>query len=288
MNLSPTRAVTAEEVAAYSEHGVVHLKAILPVELVESMAGPVDETIVDERVTTKIADFAAVMGADLLVDPRVASRGAPRGVFYSGVDHWLVHPAFEAFACRSPLAQIVAELLGSDRVWLYEDSVLVKEPGTHEETAIHQDLSYFHVDGDQICTTWTPLDRVDPESGGLKYVVGSHRWPRRFRPNLFVTEMPLPDTDGELAPQSRDLREAEVVSFVVDPGDVVVHHARTLHGAYGNASADRRRRAISVRYCGDDARYHIRRGTPQKPHHANVVAGEPLALDEPRCPVVWP
>jgi hypothetical protein len=46
-----------------------------------------------------------------------------------------------------------------------------------------------------------------------------------------------------------------------------------------------RRRALSVRYCGADARYRIRRGVPQKPHHASVVDGD--VLDHPDCPVVW-
>ena len=36
------------------------------------------------------------------------------------------------------------------RVWLYEDSVLVKEPGAREATEWHQDLGYFHVDGTQL------------------------------------------------------------------------------------------------------------------------------------------
>ena len=71
----------------------------------------------------------------------------------------------------------------------------------------------------------------------------------------------------------------------MQPGDLTVHHCRTLHGAAGNASPTMRRRALSVRYCGDDARYRIRRGVPRKPHHAEVADGD--VLDHPDCPVVW-
>lgn len=282
------RPVSPAEIAELRDRGVVCLRGILPVEQVEAMAGPVDETIRDTRVTTAIADFAQAAGAKLMVDSRVEASGTPRGQFLSGVDHWIVHPAFAEFASRSPLPGIVAALLESEKVWLYEDSVLVKEPGTREETAIHQDLSYFHVEGDRICTTWVPLDVVDDTTGAVRYVVGSHRWDRSFRPNMFVTDAPLPDTEGEAAPQVDDLGDAEIVWFATEPGDVVVHHARTLHGAWGNASSDRRRRAISVRYCGDGTTYRIRRGAPLKPHHHHVRTGDVLPADDPACPLVWP
>ena len=82
------------------------------------------------------------------------------GRFVSGVDHWRTRPEFRAFAAESPLPAIVGALLRATKVNLYEDSVLVKEPGALERTVWHQDLSYFHVDGEQLCTTWCPLDPV--------------------------------------------------------------------------------------------------------------------------------
>src|SRR5215213_6520010 len=70
-----------------------------------------------------------------------------------------------------------------------------------------------------------------------------------------------------------------------EPGDITVHHARTIHGADGNASLTQRRRAISVRYCGDDVVYKFKRGAPRKPHHADVSEGDPV--DHDQCPVVY-
>src|SRR5262245_57737021 len=172
---SPLRAVTGTEIQEFWERGVVCLRAILAPESVLAMAEPVEETLRDPRVTVAIAEVAAAAGAEILIDRRVEASGAPRGQFLSGRDHWTVHPAFADFACRSPLPGIAAALLRSRRIWLYEDSVLVKEPGTREETAMHQDLAYFQVDGEQICTLWIPLDSVDARSGAVRYVIGSHR-----------------------------------------------------------------------------------------------------------------
>ena len=105
------------------------------------------------------------------MDDRVAASGTPRGHFLAGTDHWREQLEFLDFALHSPLPAIVAALLGSEHVWLYEDSVLVKEPGTAEKTVFHQDMAYFHLEGDQVCTTWVPLDPVDVDllaAGGAR------------------------------------------------------------------------------------------------------------------------
>ena len=166
---------------------------------------------------------------------------------------------------------------------LYEDSLLVKEPGTSERTAFHQDMAYFHVTGRQVCTTWCPLDDVTLETGAVQYVRGSHLWTTEFKPNFFVSTATIPGTEGEEVPDvAADPGKYDVVSFETGPGDVVVHHARTIHGAAGNASATRRRRAISVRYCGDDARFHRRPGAPLKPWQEGAREGDPLeSADNP-------
>ena len=197
-----------------------------------------------------------------------------------------MHPAFAAFATSSALPAVVARVLRSEHLWLYEDSVLVKEPGTHEPTAFHQDLSYFQVDGTQVATCWIPLDPNDESTGAVSYVIGSHTRDPLYRPNYFVTNEPIGDTEGDLVPDPVTWRDRELRVFTTEPGDMIVHHARTIHGARGNASTTTRRRAISVRYCGDDARYHRRRGAPVKPHQQHVADGDPLG--GPDCPLVHP
>ena len=118
----------------------------------------------------------------------------------------------------------------------------------------------------------------------MRYARGSHRWDAVYRPNLFVSSMPIPGTEGELVPDVDALAaagDAEVLTFATEPGDVVVHHARTLHAAGGNRSTTTRRRAISVRYCGDDARVLVRAGAPLKPYQQDVTDG--AVLDSPDC-----
>ncbi len=261
--------IGAADIETFRRDGVVCLRGVLDRDLVDAMAGPVEAAIHSEQS----ADLSALAGAP-----------ADRARFVAGVDHWRAQPEMRAFAAASPLPATVAALLESAAIWLYEDSVLVKEPGAHEATEWHQDLGYFHVEGTQLCTTWCPLDPADAESGAMRFVRGSHTWPETFRPNLFVTREPIPGTEGETVPDVDD--GFDVVTFALEPGDITVHHARTLHAAGPNMSADRRRRAISVRYCGDDARVHFRTGAPRKREQQDLRDGDPLG--GPAHPQVWP
>ncbi|WP_380876228.1 phytanoyl-CoA dioxygenase [Sphingomonas sp. DBB INV C78] len=271
------RDVTDEEIATFWRDGVVCLRAIMPPAWLEVLAEGV------ERYLASDAAFSlSAFGAER---PETGKR-KPKAHFYGGTDHWKVDEACRRFACESPLPAIAGQLLRASRINLYEDSILVKEPGAIEKTAFHQDLSYFHVEGSQICTTWVPLDPVKRETGALQFVRGSHLSRKLFRPNFFVSTDAMPDTEGEIVPDLHaDRRDAEILCFDTEPGDITIHHARTLHGADGNHSATMRRRAMSVRYCGDDARYKLRRGAPRKPHHEEVAEG--AVLDHADCPVVW-
>ena len=149
-------------------------------------------------------------------------------------------------------------------------------------------MAYFHVEGEQVCTIWCPLDTVTLATGAVQFVVGSHRPRDVYRPNLFVSTMAIPGTAGKQVPDVDHLAakgDARIVTFDTEPGDITVHHARTIHGAGPNTSDTAWRRAISVRYCGDDARYFHRAGAPMKPHHHHVHDGD--ELESADCPVIW-
>lgn len=95
-----------------------------------------------------------------------------------------------------------------------------------------------HVDAigrDQNCdagvTIWFALDPVDETNGCLYYLRGSHR---QRHPNT----MPIPHIDTQCE---------DAVPAALNPGDVVIHSARTVHWSSGNAS-DRPRRAVSYFY----------------------------------------
>lgn len=200
------------------------------------------------------------------------------GRFFDDYCNWNRIPEFERVIRDSAVADVAAKLMGSARVQLFHDHVLVKEPGTSKPTPWHQDGPYYFVEGQQTVSFWSPLDPVRDAS--LRCVAGSHRWEKEVLPTRWLAEtsfypdsdryMPVPDPDGE----GMVVRE-----WQMEPGDAVAFHFRTLHGARGNETAQRRR-AFSLRLVGDDAAYVERPGrtSPPYPGH-DMQPGQRLRED---------
>ncbi|MEX2293352.1 MAG: phytanoyl-CoA dioxygenase family protein [Acidimicrobiales bacterium] len=110
--------------------------------------------------------------------------------------------------------------------------------------------------------------------------IGSHLRSTRYRPTLFVTDDAIPGTQGELPPDL-EFDGPDVIGFDLTAGDVTIHHARTLHGASGNSTM-LPRRALSIRYCGDDAVVRIKPGAPPKPGFDPSLDGMNVAEAAPR------
>lgn len=200
------------------------------------------------------------------------------GRFFDDYCNWTRIPEFEQVIRTSSAGGVAADLMGSNRVQVFHDHVLVKEPGTSKPTPWHQDAPYYFVNGQQNISFWSPMDVVT--SASLRCVAGSHKWEKPVLPTRWLAEssfypnddeyMPVPDPDAE----NMDIREWEM-----EPGDAVAFNYGTLHGARGN-EAGTRRRAFSLRLVGDDARYVERPGptSPPFPGH-NMQPGQTLRED---------
>ncbi len=181
------------------------------------------------------------------------------GHFFGDYCNWRRIPEYEAIARRSPLVEMAAALMGGGKVNFFHEHVLVKEPGTPERTPWHHDQPYYCVDGDQNVSFWCPLDPV-PEARAVEFIAGSHRWNRLFVPTRFIgTDYARDEPGFETMPDIEAERDQHrMLRFALAPGDCAAFHFRTVHGAPGNTSAERRRRAVTFRYTGADARFVLR------------------------------
>jgi ectoine hydroxylase-related dioxygenase (phytanoyl-CoA dioxygenase family) len=212
--------------------------------------------------------------------------------FWADYVTWSDVAPYRQVVFDSGLAGVAASLMRSPTARFFHEHVLVKEPGAQERTPWHHDQPYYPIDGDQNVSMWIPLDPVPGESA-LRFVAGSHRWGRWFIPRKFIDHTPYGPEDGryEYMPDvdaltAGDPQQHRVISFETEPGDVIAFHYRTLHDAPGNPSAARRRRAVSLRWLGADARWAHRPWPVSPPFEDGPQQpGQPIA-DDPRFPLV--
>ena len=210
------------------------------------------------------------------------------GAFIEDFCNWQRIPELEAFIRTSPAAEIAGGLMGSERVRLYHDHILVKEPGTRQRTPWHQDLPYYNVAGRLNASMWFPVDPV-ARAATLEFVAGSHLGPW-YMPRSFLDGQSkwfpegslaeLPDIDG-------DPDRYPVIGWALEPGDAVFFHMLTLHAA-GGVEGPNRRRVLSVRFLGDDMTHAPRTWTtsPPFPGLADELPSG-ATLDHPLFPLLW-
>jgi ectoine hydroxylase-related dioxygenase (phytanoyl-CoA dioxygenase family) len=180
--------------------------------------------------------------------------------FYQDLLNGKVLTGYRHMLETSNAADIVAQLWDSPDVWFFYEQVFLKEGGESRRTPWHQDASYLPIDGQQLAVMWITFDPVAREDC-LEFVRGSHRGilydGSRFDPGddtapLYGTLPRLPDIEA-----ARD--RFDIVSWDINPGDVLIFHTATLHGGAPTHN-QRRRRTLSLRFFGDDAVFAPRPG----------------------------
>jgi len=201
------------------------------------------------------------------------------GSFFDDYCNWQRIAEFRQLIECSPAAEVAARIMGSQTAQFFHDHVLVKEPGTQKATPWHQDAPYYFVDGRHSVSFWIPIDPV--REATLRLIAGSQHWDPMILPVRWLDDSdfysapgsyrPVPDPDTE--------PELRVLEWALEPGDAVLFHFATAHGARGNPSV-RRRRVLSLRWVGDDAHYAERPGrtSPPFPGHG-MSAGQRLRSD---------
>lgn len=266
----PEMFVTQAHRERYAADGVIWLQGVFDSEMLDLLRDGVDQC---ER--GRSPEF------------RESRADGPRR--WGEVDVYRRYQPFADYIVRSPLGQVAAELLSSATVRVYVDHLFVKDPGCDEITPWHQDIQYFEVEGEQICSIWAPLEPVSEETGALRFLRGSHRGPLYLATDFTSSASPLADQrDVSVAGPPPRFGEEPPGSVILcrdmEPGDCVIFHGRTVHSAFG-AGAATRRAALTVRLIGDDAVWNPR---PQHSTHIEVplAKGDPVTCD--RFPQVFP
>ena len=159
---------------------------------------------------------------------------------------WEKDDAVKRFVFEKKFAQVAADLLGVEKVRLFHDQALFKEPGGGH-TPWHQDKYYWPLDTDKMITMWMPLVDIDEEMGMITFASGSHLAGAVTNVEISDASQSLYDryvADNGFAIESTDQMNA---------GDATFHLGWTIHSAGANRSK-RMREVMTIIYFADGAR----------------------------------
>lgn len=161
------------------------------------------------------------------------------------------------------LEDFMASLWDSQNIWFLGEELFIKSGGKSGRSPWHQDTSYLSATGDHMANLWISFERL-PRENVLEIVRGSHRGTQYdgaayadpsdpTRPVWGDGTFPrLPDIEAQ---RSRDPASWDVISWDLEPGDVLILHSGSLHGGAPVTPACPTRHTLVLRFYGDKLFY---------------------------------
>jgi ectoine hydroxylase-related dioxygenase (phytanoyl-CoA dioxygenase family) len=204
---------------------------------------------------------------------------------------WRTNPAILAWARRSGIAPVIAHIIGARELKLWYDLTFIHSPGIDAEgTPWHHDLAAFPFKGGMNPSFWLAMTEVTAATAPLTCIKGTHRAPKMFRPTVYTDpHLPLPpdyvdqpDWDAKIA-----AGEVETVWWPLQPGDALLIHPGTVHGAPPMAAADGQRIGFTTRWMGEDVTWRPDAFSMKIPGIDNAQVPVGARPTGPEFPVVW-
>lgn len=196
-----------------------------------------------------------------------------------------VYPQMQETVRTSRLPSLVAELIGSRSLRYYFDEVHIKRPNSDNATPYHHDLASLPFTGSQIPICWSSFTPYRADAAPLSLIPGSHLLPTLFYPSQRGKGAEIPGYSP--LPTLEEFADRYGLTLQVPesgPGDCIVFHPRTVHGAPPNRSQETRIGFV-CRWIGEDAVYRANAMSLPEPR----LRGAPMTEErfERLYPICW-
>jgi len=249
----PPRVLTQAQREHYFREGYILLEKIIGDEWIRKLRAATDELVERSRKVTK---------SDTIFDLEPTHRpDAPRLRRVSNpVEH---HPVFWDYCTKSPLGDIVADLVGPD-VKFHHSKLNYKWAQGGEEVKWHYDISFWPHTNYSPLTVGTYIYDCGPDNGPLGVLPRSHE----LEPMLSQF-----DHQGRWTGCLRDedvakLDLSKAVYLTGPAGSLTLHNCRTLHASPKNLSDTGRPLLLFTLTSADAFPYTV---NPIKPKHDQTI-----------------
>ncbi len=200
-------------------------------------------------------------------------------------------PIYQKLWNETKLVDLAEMFFTTPEVWLWYSQVFFKQASAGEKvkrTEWHQDLMYDALEGEDLLRFWISLEPLDL-GYALEFVRGSHLGPI-YNSGVYTEKEALTAHNGKPMPPMPDIESDrsnwDIITWAVEPGDIVAFHPGVLHGG-GATKPNGVRRTLTMLFFGRDTRYSPRPVPSQsnfpveadqitRARFANVQPGEPV------------
>jgi ectoine hydroxylase-related dioxygenase (phytanoyl-CoA dioxygenase family) len=249
----PPRVLTQAQREHYFREGYILLEKIIGEEWIRKLRAATDELVERSRKVTK---------SDTIFDLEPNHRpDAPRLRRVSNpVEH---HPVFWDYCTRSPLPDIVADLVGPD-VKFHHSKLNYKWAQGGEEVKWHYDISFWPHTNYSPLTVGTYLYDCGPDNGPLMVLPRSHE----MEPMLSQFDHQGRWTGCLREEDVAKLDLSKTVTLTGPAGSLTIHNCRTLHASPKNLSDTGRPLLLFTLTSADAFPYTV---NPIKPKHDQTI-----------------
>jgi len=196
-----------DEVACYQKDGVIAPITVMPVPVANELR---------HRLESAESSFPQLIG------PEKRNNA-----------HYVL-ACLDEIVHREEVLDAVECLIGPDIV-LTNTVLFIKEANSLHHVTYHQDATYMGLEPQNSLTAWIALTESTCENGCVRMIRGSHRLEIQQHIDTFGEGNIL--TRGQ---QIENVDEKHAVDIELEPGQMSLHHARTIHGSRPNNTTDRR------------------------------------------------
>ncbi|MBS35186.1 MAG: phytanoyl-CoA dioxygenase [Thiotrichales bacterium] len=151
----------------------------------------------------------------------------------------LLFDCFDEIVHHEAILDAVEDVLGGD-ILLWGSVLFAKEPDKKSFVSWHQDLRYVTLDPPDGVTAWLALTPSNAETGCMRMIPGSHLSEMQHHEDEFGEDNIL--TRGQTI---HSVDEKLAVDLILEPGQLSLHHGRTIHCSAPNRS-DQRRLGLAI------------------------------------------
>jgi ectoine hydroxylase-related dioxygenase (phytanoyl-CoA dioxygenase family) len=233
---------TAQDVEQYAQQGYWISPKLLSDEQIASLRREMDRLFAGERDGNG-SYFEGKL--NLPKDPHALRRV---------VNAWWVNAAVRDVVLDAGLGRICAKLMKVPGIRLWSDQVIIKpEMSPDGKTQVgnvgwHQDFAYWQIPSTHnMVTAWIALQDTDLSNGGMRTLIGSHRW------GLIKDSDAFFDTDLDaLRKKFADRVDSPWLDepCILKAGQASFHHSLCFHGSGENLS-DKPRLSVVGHYMPD-------------------------------------